>query len=253
MEERCFVTGWKTTSLERERQRQRHTDRQTDRQKETDRHRKREKDRRRHREREKYRRKLTDTGRDYIRRDRLRGKEIKKKGKRSDCLSEVVNPYRINTGSDVSLSRWFCSRVFVASHRKLKGFRIYLYSVQLYYLTRWVFCCCFCCCCCCWWWCGSGSGGFSHINSPEAEQIARNKLDCSNLSNSVQFSSRWYLCARNSPYALCPVSQRFTPEVAFETAPVLLLLMIAFIERYSPLSSRFTALACDSTWVNSFL
>ena len=34
---------------------------------------------------------------------------------------------------------------------------------------------------------------------------------------------------------------------------LLLLLLIAFIQRYSPLSSRLTALACDSTWVNSFL
>ena len=32
---------------------------------------------------------------------------------------------------------------------------------------------------------------------------------------------------------------------------LLLLLLIAFILRYSPLSSRLTALACDSTWVNS--
>ena len=32
----------------------------------------------------------------------------------------------------------------------------------------------------------------------------------------------------------------------------ILLLLIAFIYRYSPLSSRLTALACDSTWVNSF-
>ena len=34
---------------------------------------------------------------------------------------------------------------------------------------------------------------------------------------------------------------------------LLWLLLIAFIWRYSPLSSRLTALACDSTWVNSFL
>ena len=27
--------------------------------------------------------------------------------------------------------------------------------------------------------------------------------------SSVQFSSRWYLCARKSPYALHPVSQKF--------------------------------------------
>ena len=32
-----------------------------------------------------------------------------------------------------------------------------------------------------------------------------------------------------------------------------LLLLIAFIYRYSPLSSRLIALACDSAWVNSFL
>ena len=32
-----------------------------------------------------------------------------------------------------------------------------------------------------------------------------------------------------------------------------LLLFIIFIQRYSPLSSRLTALACDSTRVNSFL
>ena len=31
-----------------------------------------------------------------------------------------------------------------------------------------------------------------------------------------------------------------------------ILLLITFIQRYSPLSSRLTALACDSTWVNSF-
>ena len=34
--------------------------------------------------------------------------------------------------------------------------------------------------------------------------------------------------------------------------PLLLLLLIAFIYRYSPLSSRLNALACDSAWVNSF-
>ena len=32
----------------------------------------------------------------------------------------------------------------------------------------------------------------------------------------------------------------------------ILLLLITFIYRCSPLSSRLTALACDSTWVNSF-
>ena len=33
---------------------------------------------------------------------------------------------------------------------------------------------------------------------------------------------------------------------------LLLLLLIAFIQRYSPLSSRLTALPCDSTWASSF-
>ena len=35
----------------------------------------------------------------------------------------------------------------------------------------------------------------------------------------VQFSSRWYLCARKSPYALYHVSQKF-PNVAIETVPM---------------------------------
>ena len=32
-----------------------------------------------------------------------------------------------------------------------------------------------------------------------------------------------------------------------------MMMMVAFIQRYSPLPSRLTVLACDSTWVTSFL
>ena len=35
----------------------------------------------------------------------------------------------------------------------------------------------------------------------------------------LQFSSRWYLCAHKSPYALHPISQKF-PNTTFETVPV---------------------------------
>ena len=34
----------------------------------------------------------------------------------------------------------------------------------------------------------------------------------------VQFGSRWYLCAQKSPYTLHPVSQKF-PKIAYETVP----------------------------------
>ena len=37
--------------------------------------------------------------------------------------------------------------------------------------------------------------------------------------SSVQFSSRWYLGARKSPYVLHPISQK-SPNVAFETVPM---------------------------------
>ena len=35
----------------------------------------------------------------------------------------------------------------------------------------------------------------------------------------LQFSSRWYLCARKSPYAPYPVYQKF-PHIALETVPI---------------------------------
>ena len=35
-----------------------------------------------------------------------------------------------------------------------------------------------------------------------------------------EFSSRWCLCAWKSPYAFHPVSQTFSPNVAFETVPM---------------------------------
>ena len=56
----------------------------------------------------------------------------------------------------------------------------------------------------------------------------------------------------NLPYGFLfwyPFHPRFTAAARKR----LLLLLIAFIQRYSPLSSRLTALACDSTWVTSFL
>ena len=45
---------------------------------------------------------------------------------------------------------------------------------------------------------------------------------------------------------------------AFQDCPqtsslTILMMMITFIQRHSPLSSRLTVLACDPTWVNSFL
>ena len=42
----------------------------------------------------------------------------------------------------------------------------------------------------------------------------------------AQFSSRWYLCARKSPYAPHPVSQRF-PNIVFEMVPMSIWLTMA--------------------------
>ena len=47
---------------------------------------------------------------------------------------------------------------------------------------------------------------------------------CTRIS-SVQFSSRWYLCAREGPYALHPVSQECSPNDALETVPMLVWFM----------------------------
>ena len=40
------------------------------------------------------------------------------------------------------------------------------------------------------------------------------------LFSSVQFSSRWYLCARKSPYALHPVSQKFSQSCLWNSSNV---------------------------------
>ena len=43
------------------------------------------------------------------------------------------------------------------------------------------------------------------MGGERAEEIRRQRVE----EGSVQFSSRWYLCARKSPYVLHPVSKRF--------------------------------------------
>ena len=63
------------------------------------------------------------------------------------------------------------------------------------------------------------------LASFSAPSLARAHCDFVSTS-SVQFSSRWYLCARKSPYALHP-SLRSFPNVAFETVPMLILLTVA--------------------------
>ena len=75
-------THWRDRQTETDRQTDRQADRQTDRDRDTeterDRQRQTETERQTQREREKYQRKLTDTGPDYIRGDKLEG--LKKKG-----------------------------------------------------------------------------------------------------------------------------------------------------------------------------
>ena len=48
-------------------------------------------------------------------------------------------------------------------------------------------------------------------------KLSHKQTHIQNLS--VQFSSRWYLCAQKSPYALHPVSQMF-PQHCFEMVPM---------------------------------
>ena len=71
-----------------------------------------------------------------------------------------------------------------------------------------------------------------------------------------QFSTRWYLCARKSPYALHSVSLRGFPSVAFETVPMFVWLTMALSRPVkenglahplsTPPSSRRSMLWC--TW-----
>ena len=84
------------------------------------------------------------------------------------------------------------------------------------------------------WWCCIRCNTPSHFPTPDLprptphtswdldphQYLSRVK---SVFSSSVQFSSRWYLCAWKSPYVLYPLSG--FPNVAFETVPMFIWLM----------------------------
>ena len=60
-------------------------------------------------------------------------------------------------------------------------------------------------------------------------------------SSSVQFSSRWYLCARKSPYAFHPVSQTFSQRCLWNGSNVRLILIanvLFIVPNDSPHPSR---------------
>ena len=53
----------------------------------------------------------------------------------------------------------------------------------------------------------------------QTDRVTETDRETGTETHRVQFSSRWYLCARKSPYALYHVSQKF-PNVAIETVPM---------------------------------
>ena len=81
----------------------------------------------------------------------------------------------------------------------------------------------------------------------------QSKQDYHNLPPPVQFSSRWYLCAWKSPYALHPVSQKFPQRCLWNGSSVHLIMMALsrpFKEDHlvlplsTPLSSRRSMVWC---------
>ena len=67
------------------------------------------------------------------------------------------------------------------------------------------------------------TGRFSRVNEEHCPNLISNR----SCVSSVQLSSRWYLCAWKSPYALHPVSLRSFPNVAFEMVPMFVRLTMA--------------------------
>ena len=81
-------------------------------------------------------------------------------------------------------------------------------------------------------------------------------LICSSLCSGTlipvcSLSLRWHLQRKTGE--VLRVVDRGTNSINNLLRYISLLMLIAFIQRYSLLSSRLTALACDSTWVTSFL
>ena len=72
----------------------------------------------------------------------------------------------------------------------------------------------------------TGTRAHQHDCPPRSSDLKQRKCFCMNIGRTVQFSSRWYLCAWKSPYALYP-SLRSFPNVAFEMVPMFVWLTMA--------------------------